>query len=218
LRNPVVGGQLILFEPEESKPRRDIATDSTFLDNMRRPIHRWFRYSAGYAGGWVETVLQSPWFPKGGTVLDPFCGSGTTLLAADVCGVTSVGIEAHPFVSRIAAAKLSWSTPIGDLSKQFNRIVASRATGAVAAYPPLIRSCYPDNVLIELDQLAQGWRDNDDGGTASALCWLALTSCLRACSPVGTSNMELIQPKKEKKIVLEPGLAFRQAVELMQVQ
>ena len=34
--------------------------------------------------------------PPGGIVLDPYCGSGSTLCAAVLEGVTSVGIELTP--------------------------------------------------------------------------------------------------------------------------
>lgn len=43
-----------------------------------------------------------------GLVLDPFVGSGTTVLAAEEVGVPAVGLEAHPFVRRVAQAKLLW--------------------------------------------------------------------------------------------------------------
>ncbi|MCI5121394.1 MAG: hypothetical protein D3908_09445, partial [Candidatus Electrothrix sp. AUS4] len=39
-------------------------------------------------------------------VLDPFAGSGTTLLAAEAIRVKAVGFEAHPFIHRVAKAKL----------------------------------------------------------------------------------------------------------------
>lgn len=44
--------------------------------------------------------------PPGGTVLDPFAGSGTTLLAARAEGFGGIGIEQHEPYARIAAARL----------------------------------------------------------------------------------------------------------------
>ena len=80
---------------------------SNFLDNMRLPVHRWFRYSAGFSAEWVKWLLAER---KGRElrVLDPFVGSGTTCLACDEMGVPSLGLEAHPFVHRVALAKLSY--------------------------------------------------------------------------------------------------------------
>ena len=32
---------------------------TTFADNRALPVHRWFRYPAGYSGGWVGSYLAS---------------------------------------------------------------------------------------------------------------------------------------------------------------
>src|SRR6266849_2931026 len=82
---------------------------STFISNMKQPVHRWFRYSAGFSADWVKEVITQQGTQSGALLFDPFAGSGTTVLAAQECGVNAVGIEAHPFVLRIARAKLSWT-------------------------------------------------------------------------------------------------------------
>ena len=90
-------------------------------------------------------------------MLDPFAGSGTTLLAAENVGVESYGIKAHPFVARVARAKLARrSDPekYRDAIARVNRIAASR-TPELDHYPSLIRSCYDDGSLSQLDVLRQ---------------------------------------------------------------
>lgn len=52
--------------------------------------------------------------PPGGTVLDPFAGSGTTLLAADTEGFGWVGIEREAeYVAIIEARMAGWQRGLG---------------------------------------------------------------------------------------------------------
>lgn len=46
--------------------------------------------------------------PPGGTVLDPFAGSGTTLIAAGLEGFDCVGIEREAEYVAIAEARCAW--------------------------------------------------------------------------------------------------------------
>ena len=77
-------------------------------------------------------------------VLDPFVGSGTTCLACDEMGVPSHGIEAHPFVHRVAQVKLSYATAperfISKAEKAFG--LARKAVPQTERYPELIGKCY----------------------------------------------------------------------------
>jgi site-specific DNA-methyltransferase (adenine-specific) len=46
--------------------------------------------------------------PQGGTVLDPFTGSGTTGIAAGLEAFDFVGVEREPEYAEIARARIKW--------------------------------------------------------------------------------------------------------------
>lgn len=54
----------------------------------------------------VQRLLSVSGTPKGGMVLDPFSGSGTTLLAARALGLCAIGIEAEPKWCELTAQRL----------------------------------------------------------------------------------------------------------------
>ena len=88
------------YDAQVSNP---LNTSSTFADNMKLPVHRWFRYSAGFSAMWVESLITQAMKQGNVTLLDPFAGSGTTLLVSEKLGAQCYGIEAHPFVARVAS-------------------------------------------------------------------------------------------------------------------
>jgi site-specific DNA-methyltransferase (adenine-specific) len=51
--------------------------------------------------------MKAPYYEHGKSVIDPFAGSGTTLLAAKANGVPAVGIEIEEKYCEIAAKRLA---------------------------------------------------------------------------------------------------------------
>ncbi|MBU0953175.1 MAG: site-specific DNA-methyltransferase [Nanoarchaeota archaeon] len=64
---------------------------ATFTPNRKLPVYNWLYYKEGYARDLVWTLLDR--FKLNGPLLDPFCGSGTTLLACAQRGIPSVGYD-----------------------------------------------------------------------------------------------------------------------------
>jgi hypothetical protein len=65
----------------------------TFRSNEARPVHRWWPYVQGYSAEFVSGVLEASGLHRGATVLDPFAGSGTTLVEARRAGFRAWGTE-----------------------------------------------------------------------------------------------------------------------------
>ena len=65
----------------------------TFRSNEARPVHRWWPYVQGYSAEFVVGVLAAADLRPGSTVLDPFAGSGTTLVEARRAGFRAWGTE-----------------------------------------------------------------------------------------------------------------------------
>jgi hypothetical protein len=210
--------QITLFEESKDSPADlKVARSGSFVDNMSLPIHRWYRYSAGFASEWVDQVLHDWDIKASDIILDPFVGSGTVPVVCDSLGFTSIGVDAHPMVARICTAKMMWTISVECLSK-FARSVMEKANKLqpkTSFYPSLIQRSFNTEILEELDSLKESWLSLQDGTQESELVWLAITAILRTTSKAGTAQWQYIQPNKTKKKVLPAFLAFKRQINTM---
>lgn len=198
-------------------PDLKVSRSGTFVDNIALPVHRWFRYSAGFAAQWVEQVLQEWGIGHDSIVLDPFAGSGTVCVVCDALRIKSIGVEAHPIVARICKAKLLWKTPVDPFADFAAQVLKSARTqkARTSDYASLIRRSFDEDSLAVLESLKTAWSSLQDQSPESELVWLALTAILRPTSKAGTAQWQYILPNKTKKKVAPPLLAFQQQIELM---
>ena len=81
-------------------------------------------------------------------VLDPFCGRGTTVFAARLLGLRSLGIDSSPVAAAITAAKLVETNPTDVLAEARKIMKCSQATDLPAG--EFWERAYHPDVLFEL--------------------------------------------------------------------
>ena len=71
-------------------------------------VHNWYRLRLGYSDHLVADLLDDFGLTPKDKVLDPFCGSGTSLVECMKKGIDSTGIDANPSSCFAAAVKTNW--------------------------------------------------------------------------------------------------------------
>ena len=75
-----------------------------------RAVHSWYRFVLSFPPHLVQNYLSRFAVKADDTVLDPFCGTGTTLVECKKQGVGSVGLESNPIAHFASAVKVDWLT------------------------------------------------------------------------------------------------------------
>jgi DNA modification methylase len=93
------------FKPRVSEKH---SSSNNKLAQQDRLVHDWYRFVLSFPPHLVRSYLDEFGVNRESVVLDPFCGTGTTLVECKMNGIPSVGIEANPFPKFASLVKTSW--------------------------------------------------------------------------------------------------------------
>lgn len=106
--------------------------------------HNYHAYPAKFVPQ-IPNELMTRYSSPGNTVLDPFCGSGTTLVEARQLGRHSIGTDVNPLACLISRVKVTYITPeeVSEIKELASEIEAGAGAGAgmnmeMTASPPII--------------------------------------------------------------------------------
>jgi tRNA G10 N-methylase Trm11 len=92
------------------------------LQPIDRSAHDWYRFVLSYPPHLVRKYLNKFNIDETKRVLDPFCGTGTTLVECKKMGIPSVGIEANPMAYFASRIKTKWDIKPDDLLHHAEKI------------------------------------------------------------------------------------------------
>ncbi len=88
-------------------------------------VHSWYQFVLAYPDHLVTEMLPRFGVGPGSVVLDPFCGTGTTLVECKKLGIASVGIDANPAAVLASRVKTDWDVDSGQVEQLCSHIVAA---------------------------------------------------------------------------------------------
>lgn len=93
----------------ESTLARSRNGDANKLSSTDRPAHDWYRFVLSFPPHLVRNYVERFDIGPRQVVLDPFCGTGTTIVECMKLGISSVGVEANPMAYFASQVKSDWS-------------------------------------------------------------------------------------------------------------
>lgn len=106
--------------PSELKPSDQSINQ---LNSNDKAFHDWYRFVLSFPPHLVSHYLSKFGVDKRQVVLDPFTGTGTTLVECKKLGVACVGLEANPMAHFASTTKLDWGLSSPFFLKHADRIV-----------------------------------------------------------------------------------------------
>ena len=107
---------------------REAERDEVVAESLTHPLHAYpARMHPATARALIEIVMEG----RDGILVDPFCGSGTTLVEARAAGVRAMGTDLNPLAVRLARAK-TWTAPLARRKRlrETGRSIAAEALAA----------------------------------------------------------------------------------------
>ena len=159
----------------------------TFKAAKGEPIYNWFHYKEGFSPQLVWSLLGELDIKRGSSVIDPFCGTGTTLLACRDKSINSTGFDILPLSVFVANTKLQEGYDMGQLREKIRELTSLKFDKKNRRWPELrffnvekahSRYAYSD-ILFYRDKI----REVEDEKTRNFL-FLGLLSIVIGCGNI----------------------------------
>lgn len=85
-----------------------ISSSKNSIGPEEQAIHDWYRFVLSYPPHLVRDYIRDFRLGEQSVILDPFCGTGTTLVEAKLNRIRAIGLEANPFPYFASTVKTDW--------------------------------------------------------------------------------------------------------------
>jgi tRNA G10 N-methylase Trm11 len=122
------------------------------LQEEDNTAHQWYRFVLSFPPHLVRDYLDDFGIRNNQMVLDPFCGTGTTIVECKKLGISSVGIEALPMGHFAGQVKTDWTPDPKEFSEHAHRL-ADKALDRLGA-----DGIQDIRFFSQLPEISDNWR------------------------------------------------------------
>ncbi|OIO61771.1 hypothetical protein AUJ69_04165, partial [Candidatus Woesearchaeota archaeon CG1_02_47_18] len=107
------------FDKFQKSPIYDCNINKTKLESLNGSgiVHKWYDYLEDFPFDFTWQKIKEHCTKKTDIVIDPFAGSGTTLITAKLTGHDAYGIDANPLMKFISETKTDWDIDLKAFKK-----------------------------------------------------------------------------------------------------
>lgn len=105
------------FSDEDRNQSIELDGPGNQLAPEDKAFHDWYRFVLSFPAHLVSHYISDFGLQRGQTLLDPFCGTGTTLVEAKLTQIESIGLEANPIAHFATSTKTRWDIDPEQLSR-----------------------------------------------------------------------------------------------------
>lgn len=115
-----------------------------------RAAHDWYRFVLAFPPHLVRYYIQDFQLQPDDRLLDPFCGTGTTLVEGKMAGLETIGLEPNPMARFATSVKTAWNCDGSEL-RMHARSIAARAQSSLAKHRGRRRTLPPERADMVLE-------------------------------------------------------------------
>lgn len=90
--------------------------------NQQGLIHRWYNYLEEFPFTLIENKIIEYNLQPHNIVVDPFCGSGTTLVSANLFKMDAIGFDSNPLMKFVTETKTTWDIDLTELREDIENV------------------------------------------------------------------------------------------------
>jgi len=109
--------------PSATSVSKEHKMATTATPNSNLAFFDWYLMPEAFSAPLVGEAIQKYGIQPGQVVLDPFSGTGTTVLAAKLHGINGVGIEINPFLCFASRIKVKWNYDLAKLQQDIAQLL-----------------------------------------------------------------------------------------------
>lgn len=168
-------------------------------------LHRWLKYKEGFSAELVEELINDLGIKQGDILLDPFLGSGTTCLVAQMNGIDSIGFDIMPMSTVAMYAKgniVRYDTDELTSFIQFlYKVERPKSYKKRAASITITSGAYPEDTEYDIPFFTEQIKNSSFSEEAKGLAVLCLLNSLERLSYTAKDGQYLRWDIRSRKVI-----------------